>query len=339
MGLRTRYPSLAAMALALFSYPASAAALFDDDSVLEVSLSGPLAALIESDRDRPYFDFTLDADGIRYDMEVRIRGKSRVRVCDFPPLRFRFGDDDEDAGVFSGIGGVKLVTQCKQSAASQTDLLEEYAAYRIFSVISDIGYRVRLLRINWVDTDNRMSAGLAGEYAFLIESDESLAERTGTESVRVAGVSRGVVDSGHAALVYVYHYLIGNTDWSLVAADNEDHCCHNGDLFRRGETYYVVPYDFDLSGLVNARYARPDPSVGISRVVQRRYRGYCLPDGTLEPAVDAIVERRAEILGIVTELQGLPAGDRKKAAAYLDKFFKEAEKPAKLVRAFERRCL
>ena len=89
-------------------------------------------------------------------------------------------------------------------------------------------------------------------------------------------------------LTFVFQYLIGNTDWSLVTADTEEHCCHNIDLFELGGHTLLVPYDFDLAGLVDASYAKPDPEIKIRSVRTRRYRGYCLPAPVLAEALDTV---------------------------------------------------
>ena len=63
----------------LVSPPSIGSALFDDDSLLEVTLSGPLSTLIKrKKRDREEYPFTLRVDGKAIDLEIRVRGNSRV---------------------------------------------------------------------------------------------------------------------------------------------------------------------------------------------------------------------------------------------------------------------
>ena len=52
------------------------------------------------------------------------------------------------------------------------------------------------------------------------------------------------------------------------------------------------PYDFDLSGLVNARYAKPNPELPINRVTTRYYQGVCVSEADLEEALSAIHKKR-----------------------------------------------
>jgi len=318
---------------------AGASSLFEDDTVLEVSLSGPLSSLFEEQDDRTELPFLLRANGVEHSIRVRVRGNSRKRVCGFPPLRINFAAGGTTQSVFAGQEKLKLVTHCRDSDAAQQDTLEEYAAYRIFNVISDVSYKVRLLHITYTDTDGLLDENSFSRYGFFIESATELADRVGGQPVHVTGISPGSYDSQQAATVFVFEYLIGNTDWSLVAADGDDTCCHNVDLFDIGSIHHYVPYDFDLSGLVNARYARPDPSVGNSRVTQRVYRGYCVSTDALKNALSDIKARRVDILDVIKQLPGLSEKSLKKAEKYLDQFFAKANNVDKTARSFERRCL
>lgn len=313
--------------------------LFEDDSVLEVALTGPLSSLFEDEDGRKERPFSLRANDVDYPIKVRLRGKSRRRVCSFPPLRINFAADDTAQTIFAGQDKLKLVTHCRKYASAQVDALQEYAAYRIFTLISDFSYRVRLLRITYTDTDGGLKENTFDRYGFLIESQSGLADRLGAQPVQVPGVSLRSLDSTQAATVYVFQYLIANTDWSLVTADGEDTCCHNGDLLDIGSVRYYVPYDFDLAGLVNPRYARPDSSVRISRVTQRAYRGYCISTDALRAALSNIKARRADILDVIRQLPGLTEKDIEATLEYVEKFFARADDEDKLLKSFERKCL
>ncbi|NND72742.1 MAG: hypothetical protein HKN43_14290 [Rhodothermales bacterium] len=330
---------LIAIVLLAYFCPSGAAPLFDDSTALEVTVAGPLSSLLEEDDDQKELRFVLQANELSHSIKVRLRGNSRRRVCDFPPLRLNFTDDDTAQSVFEGQDKLKLVTHCRNSNSSELNMLEEYAAYRIFNLISDVSYKVRLLRITYTDTDGRLRENNFDRYGFLIETASALAGRVGGEPVQVPAVSLPSLDSQQAASVYIFQYLIGNTDWSLVTADTDDTCCHNGDLFDIASDLFYVPYDFDLSGLVNASYARPDPSLRISRVTKRRYRGYCIATDALRSALSTIKARRAEILDVISELPVLSQKDIERKTKYLDQFFEQTENEDKIVKSFDRRCL
>ena len=54
---------------------------------------------------------------------------------------------------------------------------------------------------------------------------------------------------------------------------------------------------------MNAPYASVDPRLGIQRVTQRLYRGYCWHNDTLPAARQLILDKKAEILALVEQRQ------------------------------------
>jgi hypothetical protein len=316
-----------------------AASLFDADAVIDVTLTGPMQYLVADRARKPQAGFVLQAEGKFHAVTVRTRGNSRLKLCSFPLLRLQFNEDDTLDGVFEGQDKLKLVTHCRNYRSSQVDLLQEYAAYRIFELISDVAYKTRLLRITFRDTANLDKGDALTRYAFVLESEGEFENRVGAVRQRVAGISPGSINARQAALTYIFHYLIGNTDWSLVTADSARYCCHNGHLFQKEGQTYIVPNDFDLSGLVNARYAKPHPAVGVSRVTQRRYRGYCLSREALSDALASIRSKQEQILGVFEQIPGLDKKDIEKSNKYLRIFFEQAREPNKLLAKFESCCL
>ena len=327
-----------AVLLLLASAAGLASPLFEDDEVLEITLTGPLSTVIKDTEDRNEYSFKLTVAGSAIDVDVRVRGLSRVRVCKFPPLRFDFSSRDTADTVFSGQNKLKLVTHCKGAADYEQNVLEEYATYRIFNVLSNVSFRVRLARIRYLDTADPGGTDLV-RHAFFIESKEAMAERNAGTLINSRRVTKNYLDPTQTALAYIFQYLIGNTDWSLVRAFDEDTCCHNGLLLGIEGRHFYVPYDFDLAGLVNARYAKPDPSLRIKRVTKRRYRGYCMPREALRKALKAVLGHRDDILRVIEDLPHLSEKDIESGARYLEGFFEAAANEDKLLGQFESRCL
>lgn len=317
----------------------NASPLFDDGTVLDVTLRGPLAAVFADTEERAERDFVLEVDGDEYPVKVRVRGKSRVRVCEFPPLRLNFRRANVSQTVFAGQDKLKLVTHCRNYDRAEQDMLEEYAAYRIFNVLTDLSYRVRLLRVSYVDTDGKLGEKGAHRFAFVLETEEQLAARMGAQPVRIRGVPKQRHDLAEAALVYVYQYLIANTDWGLVKADHDEGCCHNIDLFERDGIVVFVPYDLDLSGLVNAKYAFPDRTLRIKRVTQRLYRGLCSDRSIVGAALDKVQANEKDIMAVLAATPGLSDDNRDKAKRFLGRYFEKAADRDKLLDKFEQRCV
>ena len=317
--------------------PVAAAPLFEDTGVIDATLAGPLGELADDPDSRDQLPFVLRADGVEHAIKVRPRGKSRLRVCDFLPLRLNFKKSEVDGTLFADQDKLKLVVPCQTSERAEKNLVEEYAIYRLFNLLTPASYRVRLLQMTFVDTAR--GGERTRTHAFLLEPDEQLAVRLGGERADLAAVSLSWLDAQHMALVYVFQYLVGNLDWSLVTAEAEERCCHNGTLIRTEASLLYVPYDFDLSGFVDAPYAFPPPDLRLKRVTQRRYRGFCTDRVHLEQALETIVSRQPEIIALIQSLPVLGDRDKERRAGYLEHFFRAAAKPDRLLKRFENRCI
>jgi hypothetical protein len=319
------------------AHAAGSVSLFDGNDVLSVELKGPLKATQRDIRERNERVFALDIDGQQLDIAVRVRGNSRARLCGFPPLRLDFSPDDTPGTIFAGQDEMKLVTHCNDARTYEQYVLSEYAAYRILGMLSEFAFRVRLMRIRYIDTDTPDAEPLV-RYGFVIESEAELADRVGGVILQKPHVVKRLLATEQAATVFVFQYLIGNTDWSLINSTGDEICCHNIDLVGVGVDY-MVAYDFDLAGLVGARYAKPDPSIGIRSVSTRIYRGYCVKELPLQEVIAKLVEQKGAVMGLVGSLPGATDKDSRKRTDYLERFFDEARDIDRMVKKFEKRCI
>lgn len=312
--------------------------LFDDDSILEVTLRGPLSTLIKHKRSRGEYPFTLAIDDASLDVAVRIRGNSRVAVCRFPPLRLNFSASGPEGTPFAGEDKLKLVTHCRNgNERSQDSVLNEFAAYRIFNLISERSYRVRLLRIRYEDTDGEQRKLEQSHYGFLIESDEGLARRLGGTVANVESIRFSSLDLQQTARLNVFQYLIGNKDWSFVTADNDDTCCHNIDLLEVGNTLVPIPYDFDLAALTRANYGARGK---LNQSTRREYNGYCRTSADmLDRAIDRVQRLKDQIVTTALHVPALDNDNRERRAAFAAVYFEEAEDRVALLARFERNCI
>jgi len=312
--------------------------LFDEVGLLEIELRGPVSSTIEDRDQREERPYVLTLDGVEQDVWVRVRGKSRSRkdVCRFPLLRLRF----EDAiGPFAGQNELRLVTHCRNNERGDADVMEEYAAYRAFSVLTPVSYRVRPMRITYSDTEGRLTKRAQRRYGFFVEPPEQMAMRTAGVMRELKGLAPSQLNADHAARVYVFQYMIGNTDWSLVTGDGEAYCCHNGQLLEVDGQIHYVPYDFDLAGVVSAPYAKPDPSLRLRNVRLRRYRGICTESETLRIALRSVVQHEEDIYRVFRTAPGIGEEQKDADIEYLGRFFEEARNEEELLGYFEKRCL
>jgi hypothetical protein len=126
----------------------------------------------------------------------------------------------------------------------------------------------------------------------------------------------------------MFYYMIGMTDFSLVA-NADGGCCHNARALRLPSgRIAVIPYDFDQTGVVNPPYALPSAGLGIQRVTQRVFRGRCRAPEEHRAAIDELVARRAQISALFEAQANLSAQRRRRALDYLGRFYDWAADPA-----------
>ena len=111
------------------------------------------------------------------------------------------------------------------------------------------------------------------------------------------------------------------------------------DLYMADGMIRYVPYDFDLAGIVNARYARPAPEMDLRSVRQRRYRGFCADEEILLGAIRKVASHRQDIVTMITKTPGFTEADAEETVAYLERFFERAKDEEKMLRSFRRQCL
>ena len=99
-----------------------------------------------------------------------------------------------------------------------------------------------------------------------------------------------------------------------------------------------MPYDFDLAGIVNASYAKPDASLRLRSVRQRLYRGFCTDSENLRGALKNISSRQQDILEEISGLPLLTEKDKAKLTDYLLVYFTKAENEADIIKSFEKSC-
>lgn len=321
------------------------APLFADHSPLLVTIEAPLTTLM---KDRPTdlylegtFRFTGD-DGTEQtlDLKLRTRGKYRrlEKHCDFAPIRLNFRKKQVVDTIFAGQDKLKLVTHCRNEKLHYEQLvLREYLAYRILQLLTDKSFGVRLLQINYVDTEGSDPITKIG---FVIEDDDDVAERNGMRSVKTGDISNADLERGQQNLVNVFQYLIGNTEYSLFRAEPHEYCCHNSDLMSatEGAPFTPLAYDFDFAGLVNASYAQPNPRYKIENVRQRLYKGQCENNDLLADTFQKFLDNKEEIFDVVEELELLDSGSRRYVTRYMNAFYDLISRPKSINAKFINKC-
>ncbi len=298
--------------------------LFAASDPLRLTIQAPLSTLIHNRETRGAISGTLaDSNGNSLPVSIALRGITRrtTEICDFPPLRVEFTTSPPATSVFAGQRRLKLVTHCRNTPSFQQNLLLEYAAYRMYNVLTPRSFLARLANIDYRNPDGRPIVSRAG---FFIEDLDDVAKRNGTREVRAPDrIPIADLSPPDAARYALFEHMISNHDWSMRAGPVGDDCCHNARLIGTlgPGTVIPIPYDFDFSGLVSAPYAMPPEELRINSVRQRFYRGYCNHNLQAAAAAAQIRAARPALLSALAQVPGLEERTRARAASFLDGFF------------------
>lgn len=334
-------------ALALLSFvPGSAQAvgpvgvLFQDHEPLALRIEADFDQILDDrdddseERDGRLIILQPDGSEAGYPLEIRTRGRFRLQssTCRFPPLRLDVPKSEMEGTPFEGQDKLKLVTHCRDDERYEQNTIKEYLVYRIYNLMTEASFQARLARITYVDTSGKNEP--VERWGFMIEAEEALAERLGGEVVedRPEGVHPARISADDAARLDLFQYMVGNTDYSIYGQ-------HNVVSFARPEALTMpVPYDFDWTGLVNAPYARPDPSLPIRNVRRRIYRGVCRPRMDYNATNAAFLALKADVTGLIENEAALGEDEREDVLDYLNEFWETLENPGRAEREIEQAC-
>jgi len=315
--------------------------LFRSDRSLAITLTADFRGGVLKDRDtlsQKRFPATLawrsgDGDSGSFRVLLSTRGHSRLLpvVCDFTPLRVHFPDSLHRPSLFEGPRSLKLSVNCKPKDAEYRQyVLQEYLIYRSYQLLTEWSYRTRLVTATYVEAGRGDT--IAVTPSFFLEHDDDVARRNGGASFEQPGVRFGDVDSTTMLRTALFQYMVGNTDWGLPVL-------HNIRVVRVDPGfYYPVPYDFDFSGLIKTRYARPSQKLPITSVRQRLWRGPCTTMDALIPLFGEFADRKDTLLALHRDFPGLDPKRAASTAEYLEEFFRTIANPKKAESEFRYVC-
>ncbi len=301
----------------------------DTASPLVATLSTDLKQVMQRNADEVDGSLAVTIDGITksYRVKVSPRGKSRQERCRFFPLWLNFKKSELPGTIFEGQNKLKLVTHCSNTYSPRGFVAAEMLVYRLLNIVTDESFRVRAVHMTYTDTSNGKSSS---HPAFLIEHKNSLAKRTQGKLLKGDNPRIRELEPELAAKLALFQYMIGNTDYSFVQGPDPEDCCHNTvplvhDGGEGSRSVVSVPYDFDVTGLVNVPYAAPAQSLGIKRLTQRLYRGYCRHNDHLIAAIKSFQELQPAIREEISTFSDLPGLKREKHLKFIDGFYKTLE--------------
>ncbi|MBS0011862.1 MAG: hypothetical protein KFF49_10660 [Bacteroidales bacterium] len=311
-----------------------AVGLFDTEEVLDITIKFDVTEYMRKKPDE-YMDavitfYNAADDSVSYDIRLRARGVRRRELCTFPPIRLNFKNTSTIYGDIDSISNIKMVTHCNTPSSYQNYVLKEYLLYKMYNIVTDYSFRVRLLRVKYIDTGDR--GRFYSKYGFLIEPMDLLERRLNVFEIeniylRYENLVPDLLDR-----MAIFQYMIGNTDWQVISY-------HNIKIVkgRDQEKGVAIPYDFDYSGFVNTSYAVPSELFEIKNVKERLFLGACRPDSTYRRIIGEFEDKRDNFYSLKDRCELIDERSARYVNDYLDSFFKLCERD-RLVNIFLMQC-
>ncbi|OOG68603.1 hypothetical protein [Algoriphagus sp. A40] len=249
------------------------------------------------------------------EIEIRTRGNFRLDNCYYPPMRVKMKKKDVENTVFQGDRSLKLVLPCSKAKTADNFLGKEYLAYQLYEDITEYTFRTRVLRVKFINSDDKKgeTVELLG---FFIEDDDEVADRFDGEILDDKKIIPTLMEDTATVRHDFFQLMIGNTDWSGLFQHNEKV------LKLDDKTIVPLAYDFDMTGLVNPPYAQVNNNIGIERVTDRLYRGFCRDPQLMQAIRAEILAKESRIFETVEKNKVyFSEPDEKACRNYLKDFF------------------
>jgi len=306
--------------------------LFDDDKIIDITLKFDLTTYFRSKPQKEYLDANLTlhqskTDSVSRDIHLRTRGVFRNQYCTFAPIELNLKKADFGYTDLNKISKLKLQPQCGSGKDKGEYVLREYLTYKLFNVLTDTSFRVRLLTVTYIDSKRDRKP--VKQYGFFIEPAEMLAKRTGSILIKSPAINQRSIIPAIMDRLAIFNYMIGNYDWSVPGQ-------HNVlviktlvvDPYGRG---IAIPHDFDWTGLVNATYAIPAENMGTSNVRERIFGGVCRTKATYLKTLELFYRKKGEFYKVINDFPYLDIRAKKDMTRYLDEFFDQLEGKSDLI--------
>lgn len=320
--------------LAVRKTEAQARKLFQDGPAIEFTLTSEFN-LINKERspnNSKRFPGVLTVDGKEIPVKLGSRGHFRLNrvTCDFVPIRVEFPPEQIVATIFEGQTTLKLGTHCQNDKEFDQYVMREYLTYKLANFVTPSSFRARLARATYIDAKSKKT--ISTHNALFLEHENDVARRMGGRDVGLQHLLFKDLDTDTLTTMMLFEYMLGNVDYSIWAL-------HNVVIIQdKKRTFFPVPYDFDMSGMVHPPYAGPDPRLALRSITDRLYRGPCRTVDEFNTAAESFRARKADMIAAIESLKELNGTHKGEMKDYLESFFRAIEKPESIKKTFVDGC-
>lgn len=323
LGLLVTLLLLLCNSMAAQTNPIDKTKFFTDEQLIEITLVSDFNLLIKGKlkkdfkhKNQPATITCIfpDSNKVTGIIEINARGKYRREECMMPPLLLNFKTNG--AGVLNGLGKMKLVWPCGTGLYDEQMVLKEYLVYKIYNLLTEKSFQVRLVRIGYRDIKEKIKPHTF--YAFFMEDIGDMARRNNCREIKLQKFNTEATDRAQTTLMTLFEYMIGNSDWAIPISRNIKLIRLKTDSLSRP---FAIPYDFDYSGLVGALYAIPPVDLPITSVQERFYLGFPRTIEELQKALRIFHSQKNAMDSLILNLAPLGITHKKQMLKYLDEFF------------------
>lgn len=314
--------------------------LFEDEKPVEISLRFDLSTYLRTKPKEDYLKakitFQLSkTDSISKNIKLRTRGIFRNQYCTFSPIELNFNKADFGYSDLNRITKIKLVPECRSGGENENYVLREYLVYKLYNILTDTSFRVRLLTINYIDTEKERKP--ISQFGFFIEPLEMLTARTNTSQVNARTINQKSIIPEVMDRVAIFNYMVGNYDWSVPGQHNIK--VIKSLIVDTVQLGIAIPYDFDWTGVVNTSYAIPAENVGTENVRVRIFLGVCRTKEVYQKELEIFLKKKDEFYRVINEFPFLDQREKKDISGYLNGFFNQLAGKRDLADFFMETCI
>jgi len=229
-------------------------------------------------------------------------------------MRIKLKKDEAKGTIFQGNRSLKLVLPCSKSKSADSFLGKEYLAYQLFEQVTPYTFDTRLVKVEFTNLDDKKAEPVV-LLGILIEDDDEVAKRFDAK-ILTKKIPPSIMEDSATVRHDLFQMMIGNTDWSGLYQ-------HNQKAMVIGEkTIIPLAYDFDMTGLVNPPYGQVNSAVGIEKITDRVFRGFCRNPELVQTIRKEFLAKESKIFETIeTNKQYYSEADAKSVNTFIKEFF------------------
>jgi hypothetical protein len=168
--------------------------LFENNSVLQSTISGPLKNIFDEKEkfvvfdpddgewEQLYREGSIKLADRVVPIKIRARGRASRLGCAFPSLKFKLEDSDAAGTLLAGMRGFKTISHCDDNANVSAKYRREGAIYELVKFLFPISLKSRVLQTHYIDSAGGIDKV---ERSTVLEEVEDAAKRLGLEHVEL----------------------------------------------------------------------------------------------------------------------------------------------------------